>query len=206
MGLVGIAAMFSTFVAIDGPLLQKATTIDLAPIVAPPFDLNVTMAQRIPTDLTGSWDNSGKWGRWTQAFNKTIPMVNGEISNIIYSTKFMANGVAEQWMGGEVSGIVHGCPQSRTCNATVVAPALAVTSCTSHVVPVDYWDPIDLRLFVGDMTVAPPFSTFAFLIDTDLILDNGIERINLVTGYTTNQNCTGTFNYSTYTLESSKHS
>ena len=51
MGFLGIACIVSTLVAVDGPLLQKATKVVSAPFADSPIPLNVTMAQEVPTDL-----------------------------------------------------------------------------------------------------------------------------------------------------------
>lgn len=53
MGLLGLACIFSTLVAVDGPLLQRATRVVPAPIAEPPVILNVTMAQEVPTSYFG---------------------------------------------------------------------------------------------------------------------------------------------------------
>lgn len=48
MGLLGLACIFSTLVVIDGPLLQRSSTVATAPIVGKPVSLNVTMAPELP--------------------------------------------------------------------------------------------------------------------------------------------------------------
>ena len=47
---------------------------------------------------------------------------------------------------------------------------------------------------------APPLYTLTFLIDISLELDEK-EHINLITGYGSSHNCTGTFNYTICTLD-----
>ena len=208
MGLVGLAALFSTIVAIDGPLLQKATTIDLAPIVAPPMPLNVTMAQELLTDSTGEWNKDGAFGIWSVPFNATVPTLTGGTPNVLYSSWTLKQFPLQNWFYNEsagIEGVVHGCSKSSTCNTTVRAPALALSACVPYDLEVDYWRPVASLKNMRELTgVAPPLSTNAFLIDVDLILDNGTERINLITGYSRTQNCSGIFEYTICTLDSGK--
>lgn len=86
---------------------------------------------------------------------------------------------------------------------TIRAPALAVTSCKNHVIPVDYWQHILEPKNIMDITAtAPPLSSLAFMVDISLVVGEEKEYINLITGYGRNQNCTGTFNYTICSLES----
>ena len=211
MGLIGLASIFSTLVAIDGPLLQKATTIDLTPIVAPPIPLNVTMAQEVPTDFTGWWDLEGKSGVWSIAFNKTIPTVNAEISNLLepFRTEQMDNQAAAWFRDDKIAGVVSGCPKGSMCNATVRAPALAATSCVSHSIPVDYWRHLQKSTVKNILQITgtvPPLNTLAFLVEIDLMLEHGAEHINLITGHGRSQNCTGVLDYNICTLVSGEYS
>lgn len=117
MGLIGVACLASTFVSIDGPLLQKGSTIGLSQISAPPINLNVTMAQELPRDLNGGWYKVGdSLSRWSLNFNKTIPTVHGETTNMIgvqaesgnYGVRWAANAPLVQ--------VIQGCPERKTCS------------------------------------------------------------------------------------------
>lgn len=48
MGLIGLACIVSTLVAVDGPLLQKATSVVEAPTLNTPVILNVSMSPEVP--------------------------------------------------------------------------------------------------------------------------------------------------------------
>ena len=97
-----------------------------------------------------------------------------------------------------LESVVRGCDS--TCKAKIRAPALAVTACTTHVIPVNYSDAVPLRQYAfGE--IAPPLDQNAFLIALSLTQDQS-EKLNLVTGYATTSDCAGTFNYTACTLES----
>lgn len=204
MGLIGVACLASTLVAIDGPLLQKATTIDQAPIVAPPVTLNVTMAQELPHNLNGGWyPVTDPTTRQSYNFNATIPTVNGHTTNMIGLQSSTGNfGI--RWMtGAPPLQVVHGCPRDNTCKTSIKAPALAVTACKSDVIPVDYWQHLKAPQNVLQFTdVAPPLSTLAFMVDISLVVDEENEYINLIVGYGRNENCTGTLTTRTCSLHS----
>lgn len=55
MGLLGVACIVSTLVAVDGPFLQKATTIVTVPIHDHPIILNVSMVPELPAGYSGGW-------------------------------------------------------------------------------------------------------------------------------------------------------
>ena len=195
MGLLGLACISSTLIAIDAPLLQKATTV----VPANPVTLNVTMAQELPTAYSGTWSRFS--AKWSPLFNESIPSNEGNISNQIYSwTRSPSLGV--DWIKNmPISGVVSGCPDS--CKARIRAPALAVTSCKKRSLVANYTLPLDTRnLLTPDYTVsAPPLDTFGFLVDVSLILDDQ-ESLNLITGYSRSEDCKGTFEYTICTLQS----
>lgn len=162
------------------------------------------MAQEIPTDLTGGWWHATqRVEKLSPSFNLTIPTVNGNTSNLIDTESDFTGRIDAAWFADDpILGVVHGCPTTGTCKASVRAPALAVTSCISHVLPVNYWQPVKAPENILAITaVAPPLSSFSFLIDISFILDEK-EHINLITGYGRSDNCTGTFNYTICTLDS----
>ena len=84
--------------------------------------------------------------------------------------------------------------------AKLRAPALAVTSCDTHVIDVNFTQPEKLKnVFLNS---APPLDKVAFVIATALDVESGKEKINLFTGYSTTQDCIGSLNYTVCTLES----
>lgn len=53
IGLLGIATIFSTVVIVDGPLLQRSTTVQLAPIREHPVSLSVRISPELPHAHSG---------------------------------------------------------------------------------------------------------------------------------------------------------
>jgi hypothetical protein len=202
MGLLGLACIFSTLVAIDGPLLQKATTIVAAPIVHHPVPLDVTLAPEVPAYSTGWWQQTyGDFTHWAIQFNDTIPTSYGSTSNNIISVlrDTFEVAVGSRWfMDAPISGVVRGCPG--VCKAKLRAPALVDTSCTSYLIPVNYTAPTRPGAMESH-TRAPLLDKYAFIISTSLLVDQH-ERINLVTGSSQTKGCVGMFNYTACTLES----
>lgn len=140
------------------------------------------------------------------SFNETIPTVNGSASNLIQTLSVLNDKASVEWFQTKsIVDVVHGCPETNTCQTSVVAPALAATSCTSHQIPVDYWrhlDPDTLRNAYEYTKIAPPLDTTAFIVDIALLVDvDEIERINMISGYSVTHNGTGTFNYTVCTLD-----
>lgn len=122
-------------------------------------------AYQIPHDYTGGWYRiSNRLGRLSSSFNLTIPSVTGNISNLIAldaTVGFVgdAGNYAQiaYFEDNPMSKAVSGCPSKSTCRATVRAPALAVESCRTDSVAVDYWKPLENKKNVVVYTsVAPP--------------------------------------------------
>ena len=198
MGVIGLACVFSTLVAVDGPLLQKSTTVVSAQIDQA-VPLNVTLAPEVPTDFSGGWVNisaSSNQMAWSRLWNESIPTVDGSTSNWIISEIFPKSSLSAAWLKEKpMKGVVRGCPGE--CRAKVKAPALAVTACTNKIVPVNYRKPYDYPV----QNVAPPLDRYSFMSDEALIVDNQQESINLITAYAQVRNCTGTLNYTVCTLK-----
>lgn len=153
--------------------------------------------QEIPSGFTGGWERSGDGqniARISNSFNETIPAANGTNSNHIISQAVVDTD--GDWAGmwyseGVMFDFIQGCPGR--CKATIRAPALAETYCSSTIIPVNYLDPVNLK---GELSekVAPPLNTDAFLISHSLQVDSELESINLLTASTANVNCSGTLN------------
>jgi hypothetical protein len=201
MGLIGLACIFSTLVAIDGPLLQKATTVVNARITDRPLDLNVSLAPEIPRGYTGGWMRTNMSQLLNSpAFNYTMPTAEGSVSNNIigYSRTDITSLWSKPWFEDvTVPGIIHGCPG--VCNATVKAPALAQTVCTRHDIPVNYTTPVNLSTMFSS-SVAPPLDRNSFLISGGLLLGDH-ERLNLITAFAETEACVGELEMTVCTLE-----
>ena len=157
------------------------------------------MAQEIPRGVTGGW----KKGRGSQLFGPTIPTVNGTIANSIQFEYISFGDLDPLYFANDaIGGVVEGCPFHVFCQAYLRAPALTAPSCISHAIPVNYKKPVNdstgSNTLRGDMV---GFSSTAFLIDISLLLD-GMEQVNLITGYSDTQDCIGTFNYTICSLSS----
>ena len=96
-------------------------------------------------------------------------------------------------------GVVRGCPVGSVCKVQVQAPALFPTNCARYSIENDYNTPISFTdVFAG--TTAPPLKSDAFILQPSLLLGER-ESVNLITGYSTGENCVMTLNYSICTLE-----
>ena len=201
MGFLGLASIFSTLVAIDGPFLQKATTIVPAEITDHPIPLNVTIAPELPTDWSGKWFEMPGHGfnSWRSGmFNETIPTSYGNTSNHMFAAgrPELTEDWNLPWFRGEtLSGLVQGCEDR--CSVKIQAPALTATHCASQNVSLDFYAPMDPRTMINR---AIPLSHDVFIVDMSLIADQK-ERLNLITGYADVHACKGTLNLTACTLE-----
>ena len=204
MGLLGLACIFSTVVVVDGPLLQRSSSVVSAPIVNHPVFLNVTMAPEIPHDYTGAWATMQELGRnqwWNLQFNGTMPGSNGTVPNNIYA-EVIPNIEADLppifFSNAPLTKVVSGC--DGTCKARIRAPALAATSCVSTQLPVNYSQAVVSNVYKFGV-IAQPLDEEAFFVASSLVLDER-EKMNLLTGYSTTRDCAGTLYYTACTLES----
>ncbi|KAK3050521.1 hypothetical protein LTR09_008160 [Extremus antarcticus] len=205
LGLLGLATIFSTVVIIDGPLLQRPTSVVQAPYVNQPVHLNVMMAQQTPTGYTGVWATSQELGFDTVQnlqFNKSVPSVDGnEVSNEVWSSsddQFDMHVGRLYYADVPIPSIIAGCNDQ--CTATIRAPALALTGCTPYELPVNYNNAMGF-LQGQDSTAAGPLAQNLFLIVTTLVPETDEQEwINLVTGHSTTENCEGTLRYTACSL------
>ncbi|KAK5175091.1 uncharacterized protein LTR77_000228 [Saxophila tyrrhenica] len=164
------------------------------------------MAQEIPTGYSGVWQTSELIGYGTHynvLFNETMPGVNGtHVSNDIWGldTRNMNEVEHLYYADRPIPRMVTGCDDE--CEVTIQAPALAITDCTSHAVPVNYTD--SMGLLKGQPSVtAGPLDRQAFLVANVLVAPPGEdETIQLFTGYSTTTECAGTYNYTSCSLHS----
>ena len=192
--------------AIDGPLLQRSSTVVPSPIKDQTMDINVTIAQEVPSGFTGAWirsDGGRVQQRFSNSFNDTIPAADGTSSNhlIPWANIDVDGRWASLWydQAGTIEDFVHGC--NKSCKATIRAPALAATSCSSTIIPVNYTDPVNITTELSTEQ-APPLDTSAFIISHSLQLEEAQESINLVTVFGNNHECAGFINYTACTLVS----
>lgn len=198
MGFLGMASIFSTLVAIDGPLLQRASTVISVPRVDVPVPLNVSIAPEIPTNFTGGW---GIVHHVLSEWNRTVPSSNGSTLNDVEpSIEFGPfDQVVYEWIRNSPinSGAVRGC--GGVCKAKVKAPALAIESCATKEVAIDWKGP--WRPTPGtDVSYGVPLNQMGLFVDAGVLVQ-GREKINLVTGFSTSVRCAGSLSYTACTLE-----
>ena len=175
--LPGIACIASTTVAVEGPLLQRASRVVSVPITNTFIPLNVTLTPELPAGFTGFWTVQN---RTFDYFGDQIPTGNGTTSNDICSTTATAfNAVTQNFTKGPpLIGFSSGCPGS--CRAKVRAPALSISSVKSDRIPVIY----------GRYEVPFGQKDYAFLSSTNLLLNEGVESINFVIAFSRVTDCT----------------
>ena len=89
--------------------------------------------------------------------------------------------------------VATGCA-SKQCKAWIRAPAVAETACSSHLLPVNYTQPINLTEFFTNLNApALPLDQLAFLTSASLVLGDN-ESIDLITAYVETKECVGTLN------------
>jgi hypothetical protein len=204
VGILGLACVASTLVIVDGPLIQRASTVIPATLTSP-VTLNVTIAPEIPHDFSGFWIENPSYHKdiagFNQAFNYTMPSSNGTVKNTIMAgvNKAIHARLGKLWYGDEpLPNVLQGC--DGVCHATIRAPALAVTACSSREISVNYKETSASNRML-EAVVAPPTELLAFSIGTNLVLGSK-ETIDLVTGYGRSTDCVGTYKSTACTLES----
>ncbi len=206
IGLLGIPTIFSTHVVMDGPLLQRSTYIRPSPIVGQFDSLEVTMSPQIPNDFTGARITMKQLGtgQWRNlSYNATEPGADSGVPNDVFcAVKPDREGLLAPlyFADDSLAQVVSGC--RGTCKSRIRAPALAMTSCIFTPMSVDYFQAYAGRDYQLGI-VAFPINQLMFTVSSSLILDqDGLEKINLVTGHNENTDCKGIFNLTACTLES----
>jgi hypothetical protein len=208
MGLLGLACIFSIIVTMDGPLLQRASTIKEASIVGESLPLNISMSPEVPRNTFAVWATEKQMGigyKFNYAFNESVPTGNGSTPNDIYPTptgENMTIDLRAKFQGDDpIVGRIHGCTAD-ACATTIHAPALQRTTCQTKTLPVNYTNLPSLKNSGKLMDVAPPLGQMAFFISVGLDIQGERESIYLVTGYAQPVDCVGTLTYTACTLES----
>lgn len=89
MGIIGIACLFSSVILVDGPLLQRASTV--ATTQTPVNQtLQVLMAAELPHGYSGYW-GFADGVHPNPAFNATVPTTGGAVKNDIVRTGLRAH-------------------------------------------------------------------------------------------------------------------
>ncbi|KAL9070886.1 MAG: hypothetical protein Q9157_005662 [Trypethelium eluteriae] len=168
---IAIASFCAALVVVDGPLLQRASSVSLK-VPGTPVELQALLAPEIPAHFTGVMlvnDQNAPVG---------VPGAAVDFSNDFLST--FRNYTA----GVEMSQTISGCPGE--CLATVQAAALSLVSCNSTSSPINFTTPFSAEeqaAFDDDETV--PYNRTAFNIAIYETLDEvGDERIVLYYGAT----------------------
>lgn len=203
-GLLALACLFSTLVVIDGPLLQRSSSVVSTPIIDHAVNLNVTMVPEIPRGYTGIWISKHDLNMdhyFNSPFNATMPAANGSVPNTIFVQPSFPQGLElakKFYSDAPLSDIIQGCPE-RTCKAKLVAPALAAT-CSNHEILVDYNQPGGITPKQGQRE-APALDRQALLATFSLVVDRETESIGMVTGFSRTHLCKGVFKYAACTLK-----
>ena len=115
--------------------------------------------------------------------------------------KLTCTQMCYRYRNDAISGAVHGCPPGKQCKLNVTAPALTRTACTTHEVPVDYFQYASLAS-VTSYEHGASLDRVMFMIDISLLVDQKKEAINVITGAVSPmKHCAGTFSYTACTLE-----
>jgi hypothetical protein len=196
----------------QGPLLQRASTTELAPLQDSTASLQVSLFPEIPRDAFGVWATSKQMGLTLRAnppFNDTVPNGLGTSSN--YIQIWGGNPDFDIRLSKAYSFVkfpnntFRGC--SGTCEATISAPALAPTICTTKTLPLSLDELPNINTSANWQRFAAPLEQEHFMIALGLSVDKEKESVFLVTGYAEGGysdagTCTGSFVYTSCTLES----
>lgn len=190
-GFLGLACICASLTIIDGPLLQRASTVVSAPVSGTPLPLNITVEPTLQLDAGGAWGTgnmSGFASPWNAAFNKTIPTVYGEKRNNVWPLFDYAveSRLRKAWVESAMPNVVLGC--SDRCNAQIRAPA-AIATCDSFSLPVNYSEPGSIAELYGK-SIPPPLDRQAFIAAISLGV-NESETIEILTAYSETEDCAG---------------
>ncbi|KAI9695641.1 MAG: hypothetical protein M1820_008488 [Bogoriella megaspora] len=180
---IAIASLCATLVIIDGPLLQRASSVT-SRIPNDPIELQTLLTPEIPSFFTGLTLVND---------NNTPTAPPGSV--VDFSRDFLSVFV-NYTEGSKMTQAVSGCPG--TCTATVQAAALTVSGCSTESSSIDYTAPLstqDEAIYTD--TMSAPFNRNAFHVVLYETLDEmGNERVVLETGSTDDavtKSCIGEF-------------
>lgn len=87
MGLIGLASTFTTVILIDGPLLQRASTLAVSDMSVS-RTLRIEIPPELPRGFSGAWATTDRLGldiHPVVGFNSSIPGTKGSSLNDIYT-------------------------------------------------------------------------------------------------------------------------
>ena len=117
--LLALACICATLVAVDGPLLQRSSTVQSS-VPERSVDLQVPLVQQIPSYTTGY----------------TVP----NIKDTYLGYRGHIKQVIDDYTAGRPLRPIRGCPGA--CSAKIRGPALAVDSCSSSLQFVNFSQPL----------------------------------------------------------------
>jgi hypothetical protein len=185
-----------------------SSSVKPASIVNQNAHLDILMAAEIPKDFTGAWITNEELGTdqwWSISFNETVISPYGPVPNNINSAtrNTVQNSLDPLFFRDTaLTGVASGCRGSYSCKATITAPALAIASCVSKTIPVNYNGHL-----VGSHDhygiVAYPLDQLMFTVTSTIVLEKDKpEWLDLVTAYSTTEDCKGVLNITTCSLVS----
>lgn len=190
---------------VDGPLLQRSSTVLSAPIVGQSVNLNVSIVPELPSGFGGAWIPlpPNERLRYAEAFNDTVLTNNGSmLQNFETDANASLQSVLGDWVGdAPLTDVVRGCPNSSVCETKLRAPTLWPTVCTNHFLSTDYTSNLESVNKLLSNNYAGPLNHDAFMVEMTLMLDER-EALNLITGFFDSPTCNGALNYTICTLES----
>ena len=167
IGLLAVACIATSLSILDGPLTQRSSTVATATLTSI-VPLHVSLAPEVPHEFTGYYQKVRNFRNsedgFNQAYNQTMPSSEGDIPNtMIAGVDQAVAGSLERkvYSDAPLPDVIAGC--AGECKAKIRAPALAVTSCSSHEIPVDYAKSIASKQVIEQL-VAPPLDTMALSI------------------------------------------
>ena len=168
-----LPCLASIIVAIDGPILQRASTVVSAQIQSSPVNLQVAISPQIPRGYSGYYEYSQIPESWT---------VSTGISNDYMIAVGQHVTKAQQgWTSSASSaGLIEGCP-GKTCKAKIRAPALDITSCTQSTYESNFLGLSPREKFVKTEN-DPPVENIAFMVNIGMLVREQ-ELINLTVVY-----------------------
>lgn len=142
--MLALACICATFVAVDGPLLQRASTVH-SRIPEKRVPLSIAITPEVPAYFSGS-SQYDLHSSYSESFSEAfLPIVK------------------DYARGTPITAGVKGC--SGTCNATVRAPALALDHCQSTLLYINYTEPLSPEEErVSNLTQMAPYDRTVFSV------------------------------------------
>ncbi|KXT16059.1 hypothetical protein AC579_7103 [Pseudocercospora musae] len=171
---MAIAMTFCTLVVIDGPFLQKASSV-VSQQQTRPVELHFPITPEIPSGFSGVFDQDG-----IASSDEAAPV----ISSYTYNSTIVAN--------------ITGCAEGATCRTKVHGPGLVIKNCSTETWPLDRNTLLNNRTARwgpgGNKHVAPMPLFSAMFHETSLFNNfTGPEELELRVGIANYTNCSGSY-------------